>query len=192
MSVLTFAGVAIAVFTGLIFKQQLHEMRTDQRAWISISEGPHQFPKDSTFLNTVQVTAPITIKNIGKTSARLVKAEIVMDYEVKGDSPDFIYAGRARQITTTGIVYPDSTFTQNVPFSKGTLNSSDISPRFLAPSEFDGLSHGDYMVVYAQATYVDIFGTEHWTHFCTFFAIPGLQGTVTSRACTDYNGTDSN
>jgi hypothetical protein len=191
MSVLTLAGLVIAVFTGLIFLKQLHEMRTDQRAWISFTAGATLFPKDAVSLNTVQVTTPITVNNIGKTAARLVKTDLVMEYDVNGSAPDFVYDQRARQVSTTGIVFPNSPFALNVPFTRGTLNSAETSPRFLTQAEFHDLQDGDgYMVIYGQATYVDIFGTKHWTHFCTFFSAPGVTVKVTARACTDYNDTD--
>jgi hypothetical protein len=192
MSVLTLAGLAVAFLTGLIFLQQLHEMRTDQRAWISFAAGGTQFPKDASSLNTDQVIRTITVNNIGKTAARILKTDLVMDYEVNGSAPDFVYDQRARQSATTGIVFPNSPFAVNVPFTKGILNSGETTARFLTQSEFHDLQNGDgYMVIYGQATYLDIFGTKHWTHFCAFFTVPGASVKVTARECTDYNDTDS-
>jgi hypothetical protein len=84
-------------------------------------------------------------------------------------------------------------FAVNVPFTKGIPNSGEITARFLTQSEFHDLQDGDgYMVIYGQATYLDIFGTKHWTHFCAFFTLPGVSVKVTARECTDYNDTDSN
>lgn len=193
MAILTFAGVVIAIFTGLIFWKQLAEMRTDQRAWISFSAGVAQFPKDLSFVNMVPVTVPITINNIGKTPARIVHTEFVMDYEVNGGSPDFVYENRARTIDTAGMISPNSPQLINVMFSKAKLNKPNepTEPRYLTGSEFNDMANGTgYMVIYAKAEFVDIFGTQHWLHYCTFFVAPNVNVTVTARQCTDYNDTD--
>jgi hypothetical protein len=196
MAVLTFAGVVIAVFTGLIFRKQLDEMRTDQRAWIRISNQQPIFPKDATTLNAFPVSIQISASNIGKTAARNLKIEAIIDYEVNGGSPDFIYDFRPRQITTTGILFPNAPPAEfAVSFSRAVPNPHDpqVAPRFLTDSEYSDLIKGDaYMNVYAEATYVDIFGTEHWTHFCTFFGFPGVIINVTAERCTAYNGVDNN
>jgi hypothetical protein len=196
MSVLTLAGVAIAIFTGLIFLKQLGEMRTDQRAWIGISAAAvgAQFPQDESQLASVPVSLSVFLANIGKTGARIVHSEFVMDYEVNGQAPDFKYDGRVRTQSTNGIIFPSSPPVQvTVPFSQGTPNEiNNIKPRYLTASEYKDLRTGQgYMTVYGFATFVDIFGTSHWTHFCTFFVAPNVTVTVTAKSCVDYNDADN-
>ena len=194
ISILTLLGLVIAVLTGLIFRQQLHEMRIDQRAWISLSAGSTQFPKDETAIGQVPVSLPVTINNIGKTAAHIVHGELVMDYKVNGESPDFVYTARPRETVTVGMVMPNNPQQVLVVFSKNKPPSGmDIEPRFLSPYEYQALTDGHgYMVVYARVTYLDIFDTEHWTQFCTFFVAPNTSVMVTAKACTDYNDTDNN
>lgn len=193
MAILTLAGVVIAVFTGLIFWKQLDEMRTDQRAWITFSAGLIQYPQDEASIGIVRVSVPITITNIGKTAARVIDAQFVMDYEVEGQSPDFVYDGRARTFDTIGIIFP-GTPTQpfNVPFSKEMVKDPRrTEPRYLTSSEYHDLQNGNgYMAIYGQATFIDIFGRKHWVHYCTFFVAPDVAVYVSSKACVDYNDTD--
>ena len=192
MAVLTFLGLLITVFTGLILYDQLHEMKVDQRAWMSLSMGTVQFPKDLDSIGKVPVSAPITITNIGKTAARNIHTQAVMDYEVNGSSPDFIYDRRPRSEGTTGIMFPNSPFPMPATFMEGKQGGG-TQPRYLTAAEYQDLTKGDgYMVVYVETTYTDIFGSQHWLHFCQFFASSQVVSpvTVTSKACTDYNDTD--
>jgi len=193
MAILTFAGVVIAIFTGLIFWKQLDEMKTDERAWLNISSGIVQFPKDISSVSTVPVSVPMTINNIGKTAARTIRSEFVMDYEVNGQSPDFVYDGRVRTYSTTGIMFPNAPQPVEVAFAKAQLGNPNgpAESRYLTPSEYQDLSNGNaYMAIYARATFADIFGTQHWLRYCTFFAAPNAKAIVTARQCTDYNDTD--
>jgi hypothetical protein len=197
MAVLTLAGLFIAVFTGLIFWAQLSEMKIDQRAWLVFApETTEQFPKDETLLSQVSVSTVLKISNSGKTAARKVQVEAVMDYISNGDHPDFVYDSRARITDTTGIVFPNSVLIQvPVGFYKTIPNSTKVQPRFLSPYEYTALHDGrGYMVVYASVRYLDIYDVEHWAHYCTFFIAPGapyveVEG---ARACTDYNDADRN
>lgn len=195
MAVLTFAGVLIAVFTGLIFWLQLGEMKTDQRAWISISPGNVSFPKDEASAANIPVTLLLTVNNTGKTAARSVAVEAVVEYVMNGSSPEFVYEGRPRDVTFAGIIFPNSPFPVPAEFLKGKLNSPIRELRFLVPSEFEDLANGTaYMAAYAQVTYSDVYGRRHWLHYCSFFANPSAKpGTgVTAKECTNYNDTDQN
>lgn len=192
IAVLTAAGVVIAILTGGIFWLQLGEMKTDQRAWVTVSLKPVQFPKDITQIKTTQVIAPIAINNVGKTAARNLVSNIVIEYEVNGQSPDFVYTNRVRTISTTGIMFPNSPQSVPVPFNEGKKGDTDTHPRFLTEGEFQDLIKGDgYMVVYGETTFSDIFGTKHWLHFCNFFVAPQATDVqVSAKGCTDYNDTD--
>jgi hypothetical protein len=193
MSLLTLFGLVVAFFTGIIFVKQLKEMKTDQRAWISITANDVSFPNEDS-LSTVQLSSMLTINNIGKTVARAVNINAVMDYVVNGDSPDFVYASRPRSTESTGVIFPNSPTKMPVAYLQINAKSADkkTEPRYLSPYENKALMEGrGYMVIYAKATYTDVFGTEHWTQFCTFFVHPKSPYVeVTSHKCTDYNETD--
>lgn len=193
MSALTALGIVVTAMTVSIFRDQLQEMRTDERPWIAVSIGGVQFPKDGSEVAAVQPALSVTIDNTGKTPARSVSTTFVMEYVINGDSPEFRY-DRPFSRDISGMIFPHDTRPFIVRFLRAQPDSSSAQPRFLAPVEFDDLKKGDaYLVVYAEATYLDLFGTKHWFHFCSRFAqIAGPGTTSTSKACTDYNDTDNN
>jgi hypothetical protein len=171
-------------------------MRTDERPWIKANDpNPTQikFPQSRESVDQTDVTVQLIVDNIGKTAARSLDSEWVMEYVTNGDSPEFVYDNRARSFVTTGIVFPHDPFTISVVFMKGKLNSKETEPRYLVPSEFDGLSTGKaYMAVYGKADYSDIWGNKHWLHYCYWFVAPSATTPVTAKACTQYNDTDHN
>jgi hypothetical protein len=169
-------------------------MKTEERAWISITVSNVTFPKDESTLDQVPVSSMVNFDNVGKTVAKQVQIDAVMDYVVNGDSPDFVYASRPRNTGNSGAIFPNTPSKVPVEFLNAprTPNSGKPQPRFLSAYEYQSLLAGKgYMVIYAQATYIDIFGTEHWTHYCQFFVHPNSpQVDVTARKCADYNDTD--
>ena len=190
MSLLTLLGLIVAILTGFIFWEQLDQMRTDERPFVSMLPNPVQFPKDAQAAKDFQVIATVTLKNIGKTAARKVHTELVMDYVVNGQSPDFVYDGRAKSTNTAGVIFPDNPMAVIAGFAQ-LLPAGGLEPRFLSPYEFNSLSDArGYMVLYGRTTYEDIFGTEHWTKYCVFFVPPATQGNVSAKACSEYNDTD--
>jgi hypothetical protein len=46
-----------------------------------------------------------------------------------------------------------------------------------------------YLAVYGVIAYRDVFGVDHWTHFCKW---EGENGTFQAKKCTQYNSVDSN
>jgi hypothetical protein len=192
MSVLTLAAILVAVFTGLIFLKQLKQMRTDQRAWMRFTIGKPSLPKDAASASTFQISTPVTINNIGKTAARMVYSEFVMDYEEYGASPDFIYGTTTRTFDFAGIMFPDDPFEVNVPFVKAKSNNSiETEPRYLTPSQYEDLSQGKaYLVLYGRSRFVDIFGTKHWSRFCAFLPARNTNPPNQHNACAQYNDTD--
>lgn len=90
MALLTFFGLAIACLTGAIFWQQLKEMRTDQRAWINVSVAPFAIKKEAAS-EQFAVTVPVTVTNTGKTPARFVFSNVVVERLQIGEAPPFVY-----------------------------------------------------------------------------------------------------
>jgi hypothetical protein len=52
----------------------------------------------------------------------------------------------------------------------------------------DILSLRSFVVVYGDVTYSDIFGVQHWTHYCRYVTAPSL----ISEQCERYNDADQN
>jgi len=99
MATLTLLGILVAVMTGWILYSQLEEMRTDERAWISIVSGQSHVP------NIGSPSPPyvtLTFANTGKTVARKLFGEFALEYVANGDSPDFDYATKYRQFQSGG------------------------------------------------------------------------------------------
>lgn len=194
MAVLTLAGVTVAIFTGLIFKDQLHEMRTDQRAWMHITTTGVQYETDKS-TGKVAVSFPIAIVNTGKTPATNIATVVVVEKDINGSWPDFIYEGRPASHETTGSAFPN---VNESPFRaqllQGIPNSTGVEPRLLSPSEYQDIVDGNaYIVIYAMTTYTDVFGTQHWTRFCNFATAPTTKSfNLTAKPCTDYNNVDNN
>ena len=191
MSILTLCAVVVAVLTGLIFLRQLHEMRTDERAWITMSSEHVAYPSDQHDPTMATVTVDVAIDNKGKTPARIFSASMVVDYVLNGKSPDFSYQFGVNH--AVGIWPPQSPLTLTVPLLKIDQGSGGAVSRFLTLKEFEALSNGGaYMVIYGRANYLDIFGVKHWLHYCAAWVHSDKGPSITSKACSDYNDTDGN
>jgi len=139
MATLTLLGILVAVMTGWILYSQLEEMRTDERAWISIVSGQSHVP------NIGSPSPPyvtLTFANTGKTVARKLFGEFALEYVANGDSPDFDYATKYRQFQSGGTVLPNTPASFDVTF-KTKLPGKPEEPRPLTPSEYNDLKHGN-------------------------------------------------
>lgn len=190
MAILALAGVVVAFLTGAILWLQLDEMRTDERAWLNITEVDAHYPKD---ISKDPLSETLTLENTGKTAARAVSSQFILDFVVNGYSPDFVYADRIFNSYTVGALNPNSPQSIDVVFLKQRPGESSTVPRLLAQSESDDLNNGRaYLALYGRATYLDIFGHKHWMHYCVFstsIANPTAKFPVTSKSCSDYNDT---
>lgn len=188
MATLTLLGIFVAALTGWIFYLQLDDMRTDERAWLSIISAQSHVPNIGS-ASPLYVT--LTFANTGKTVARKLFGEFTVEYVVNGDSPDFNYASRYRQFQSGGTVIPNTPESFDVGF-KTKLPGKPEEARFLTPSEYNDLKHGSaYMVVIGRNTYEDIFGRKHWLHYCSYFVTPGdpIPPHLSTEACAAYNDT---
>jgi hypothetical protein len=195
MGILTLAGIVIASLTGLIFYEQLHEMRTDQRAWINLTVGAAKVTKDSA--GNASITVPITISNTGKSPAKKVLAEVVVEKVRNGDSPEFIYENRSRTYSVSGTLVPNATEEMDASLLKGKLHGTgeaDSEPVFLTPFQYQDLTDGtSFLAVYARTSYVDVFDIPHSLRSCFFSKVSAPQPALTSaKACTLYNDVDNN
>jgi hypothetical protein len=188
MAILTILGILVAALTGWIFYLQLDEMRTDERAWLSMTASQVHFPDLG---STVPLHVTLTLTNTGKTVVRKLFGEFTVEYVVNGDSPDFDYSHKLRRFQSGGAMIPNAPERFDVIFET-QLPGKPVEPRFLTPSEYNDLKHGNaYMVVIGRNTYEDIFGRRHWLHTCSFFIAPEPIEPihVSAQRCTDYNDT---
>jgi hypothetical protein len=168
------------------------QMRQDQRAWVHFSEIKINIARDPQ--GRADVTAPVGIFVTGKTPAKKVRMEFVIDI-VKNEQNGitrFPYAYIPRLQDTTGIIIPGEaqpTFTTHL--LKRTKNPERAENRFLSVDEYQSLADGKtFVILYGRIQYRDIFNIPHETRYCHFFSPSGKD--AYAQRCTEYNGVDDN
>jgi hypothetical protein len=185
----TFILAAAAIHQFVIMGGQLDTMRKDQRPWIDLT-----FTSNS---NALQVGYPITaaahVVNEGKTPARAVTSDIVIEMVKNGDEPRLDYPLPHSRFTT-GAVFPNRPMDSPV-FNRVRTAADGVSVETdpVTQAEFDDFNQGNsFIVVYGTVSYKDFFGTSHWTRMCGFFAKPGGTKGFSAKQCTDYADIDGN
>jgi hypothetical protein len=191
MAVLTLLGLVIAVLTGVIFWRQLKWMQADQRAWISVTTPKTQLGKNEAS-GAVHVLAPVKIINTGKTPAKNVSVQIVVEKVKNGELPQFVY-GDSGLKDFTGTMFPNDSHEITVGLLQDKPNQTPEDFRLLTPSEYQELLDGvAYTVTYGKASYTDVFGTDHWLTFCVWMSPATKSLWISAKSCADYNNVDSN
>jgi len=190
MGVLTLAALIVAGLTGGIFWKQLGAMKTDQRAWITLTTAAQaEISKDAA--DGVTMTIPVTVVNTGKTPAKDSTIDMVIMRVPNGKTPTFSYEGTPVSRTITGVLFPNNPFTIRITLSDPSLPNGQT--KILSPAEYKRLTDGlEYMVIYAKSSYTDIFGTPRWHHFCVAWSQSPTPVDMTSLNCTQYNTVDDN
>jgi hypothetical protein len=168
------------------------QMRQDQRAWVTFSPvSGVSWQKTADGL--CGVSTQLQYINVGKTAARHLIEEVVLEVVKNGNSPSFDYKHTAHQLGSTGIVLPQKPETFTAQLSKPVAANPILGePRFLSASEYRAMVDGEYyLAIYGRIRYQDIFNVPHWTKYCEFSA-PSTGRSFTAKACTDYNNVDSN
>jgi hypothetical protein len=165
------------------------QMREDQRAWIKTSLDPTM-----TFTENQPFITQLHFENIGKTSARNIATEIVVEKLSVKEEPSLSYkAGKARDIGTSGIVFPHEPFA--VPAELLKMKSSDnlgTEQIILSKTDVEDLRDGKtYIAIFARTRYSDIFGVRHVSTFCSFHAPSVVPVEVMAKGCSDYNSVDN-
>jgi hypothetical protein len=183
-----FTGVlaAAAIYQFIILGGQLNQMRKEQRPWINISFNMGAIQTNG------PISATISLVNKGKTPARAITGQMAIDAVKNGEEPQLNYPVPHPRFTT-GLIFPDEP--DNVPFNKLRYSNSGGStePDLLTQSEFDDFQNGRvFFVFYADVSYKDFFGVEHWTRTCKVLVQSNVPGTFSGRKCTNYGDVDSN
>jgi len=159
-------------------------MRVDQRAWVSIVIPP-VFP-----LNGTSIPIVTQIQNTGKTPAADVEADYIATVLKKGEEPalgDFS-VGHPHNRFYGGAVFPNSPIPTTLTFvGYGPATAEPIVPDDALRQD---IANGNrFIIFHGRITYHDVFGTQHWTQFCTGSGTAILEKL---KKCVAYNDVDHN
>lgn len=156
----------------------------DERAWMAFKfmEGGITFTLQKSFL------VPTQLVNTGKTPAKNVRGNIVVDVFRKGEPLNFTYtAGHAHYAIQAGTIFPSGGITESFEAIKHGQDKAEPII-FTVPLKDELFNAQAFLVVHGRIEYRDIFGAEHWTTYCRYVLHPEL----ISSECTRYNNTDDN
>jgi hypothetical protein len=179
----TFLALLLSTgFAGLQWYEMRRALMVDQRAWVSVV-GPPNFP-----LEGAAIPASIQIANTGKTPAKHVEGHVIATVLKKGEEPSFDFStGHPHTKIRTGVIFPNAPFNVTIPVARyGPHSEETIVP---TPELRQEIANGESFIVFiGKISYVDIFGTSHWTSFCT----EAGSATGDVKKCVSYNDVDDN
>ena len=179
------AFVVLAIYTtfaGLQWHEMHHALLVDQRAWVSVVV-PSNFPLEGS-----SILASIQLANTGKTPAKHIEGDIVATVLKKGEEPSFDFStGHPHNRIYTGAIFPNGPINVIIPVVRyGPQTAETIVP---TPELRQEIANGEsFIIFYGKITYFDIFGTSHWTSFCT--GSGSAMGDL--KKCVSYNDVDNN
>lgn len=140
--------------------------RQDQRAWLSVGDYTY------TITESDPVTSSVFVTDSGKTPATKVLCRITGTTKPKGyvlrDS-DIVYPADMPTVNH-GTIFPN----QHFPLRAG----GDPMEPGKQKIWFDNVKGGEWIqYFFGDVRYRDVFGKDHWTHFCTQFIPIGGTGT---------------
>lgn len=189
-STVTYAIVAIQQWRAMRDSNRIN-LRSVGRAWIQPSSGA--FPFNDADPDHVRVTVPLSYRNIGKTPALKMRAQMVLENLRNGESPTFDY-NKPRSTYSVGIVFPDEAKPSQVKLLEYDPGNAPygVRERTLSRAEYQALVNGDsWLALYGTVDYEDVFHIHHWVHYCNWF--PLVAGQVAAAgSCTEYNSVDDN
>jgi hypothetical protein len=165
---------------------QRNAIMLTERAWVTLSSGSVEFSDpDPKGLRTL--TVQMETKNVGKTPAKHIFAEVVVDTFPNEGTWIARYKNQptATQIMNIMVANSGSKF----PAPLVHITDHGFEKTLLSESEWKRLSGGDsYVVIYGRMTYMDSFGRWHWQHFCSWAAL--ASGKFSGANCIAYNDID--
>ena len=128
--------------------------------------------------------------NTGRTPATGVQGEIVATILTKGQRPTFgdYTIGHPHNRLYAAAVFPNAP----VPSTILVAQYGPTSEQYIIPDDSlrKDIANGErFIVFYGEITYSDVFGIQHWTHFCTTTAAAVLDNL---KECISYNNVDNN
>ena len=198
----TLVLAAASIFQFIVIGGQLDVMRKDERAWLKyeLSGDPVEGNPDRKKITVTAGQSPtVQVKfiNVGKGAARKLRGKIYVECVDAEKEPhleriesDQLFPGT---IFVAGILFP--TNAAETPADRErwkNINANLAEPDPLTESELAALLSGKaYMAVYGMILYEDVFGTPHWTKFCSWTPF-ATGGQFQASRCTQYNEADSN
>ena len=190
LGIFTLALVAVGVLQWCSIRGQLIEMKSgsldthnlalsaqlDQRAWLGTSNSAYTITASEPIHDVVMAL------NTGKTPASGILCRITGTTEPKGHAlvdADIVYPPDL-PVMKQGTIFPNQYF----PMTAGGQKMDPEKQKVW----FKNIQSGDWIqYFFGDIRYRDIFGYDHWTHFCTQYVPETRSGTP----CPIYNDTDS-
>lgn len=142
--------IAASVYGGIAWNQwrtQLHAMKIDQRAWVTVNDILLGVQQDEDW------TIRIRFKNTGKTPAKNFVIWGAGESVTKGQIP----TADETKLPGRGVIAPDGIFHSNLNIV-GRYDWKSID-----------------LVIHGRIQYDSVFGHGHWTKFCYYF-VPDKTG----------------
>jgi hypothetical protein len=186
IALFTFVLAGAAIYQFVIMGGQLDEMRKGERPWISISFN------NGTLKTNAPISSTLSIVNKGKTPARTITADVAIDAVKNGEEPKLNYPLPHTRFTT-GLIFPGDPYTIQINKLRTSNNGGPPEADLLTQPAFDDFQNGRlFFVLYANVSYKDFFGIEHWTRICAAWVQSRVPGSFTGQKCTNYGDVDSN
>lgn len=165
------------------------QMREDQRAWVTISMGKITWGVGKT------ISIPVTTTNVGKTAAlRFIIDVMVIPYENSisaSKALTFRYFGVPHFQDFSGYIAPNSHIDDVATYDAFDSDGKTIRTGVVSQDMAAKLLSGDeFLLIYAEAHYLDIFGVNHWTRLCNY--APSPTGLTYAAKCAIYSSVDKN
>jgi hypothetical protein len=167
-------------FAGLQWEAMHDALLVDQRAWVSVV-APTNFPLEGS-----SIPASIQIANTGKTPAKHIEGDVIATVLKKGEEPSFDFStGHPHNRIHAGAIFPNGPINIAIPVVRyGPQAAETVVP---TPELRQEIANGEsFIIFYGKITYFDIFGTSHWTSFCT--GSGSAMGDL--KKCVGYNDVD--
>ena len=173
--------IVYTTFAGLQWEAAHDALLVDQRAWVNVVV-PTNFPLDGS-----SIPASIQIANTGKTPAKHIEGDVVATVLKKGEEPSFDFSiGHPHNRIYAGAIFPNAPINTTVAVVRyGPQTPETIVP---TPDLRQEIANGEsFIIFFGKITYSDIFGTSHWTTFCT--GSGSAMGDL--KKCVSYNDVDN-
>jgi hypothetical protein len=173
------------------------EASTYQAIAVAQSESAHvePTPGQPAFIPSKPIQVPYQLVNHGKTRAE--KVRFVADAALwprNGGDPSFSYSKDSARASSESMEAGE-TSTSSL---KGTtaIRVLDHGHPILADTEITSAYQkgAKDVVTWGKLTYTDVFGVNHWAHFCTVFAQHQIGELIqpSHKGCSAYNKSDEN
>jgi len=180
------AGASIYQF--IILNGQLDVMKKDTRAWMEA-----RVTGDEPIINR-QITVRVLPLNTGKTGAKDYRATMRIEVVDAGAEPTFDYSNPILNNWSEGnLVPPNQTWNlaqvdakRQVPGTQATepiIFTEDLRDKYVTGKL--------WLSAEGEMKYRDVFGIQHWLHFCVAKVAPVATRTPEGvKKCAEYNGMD--